>query len=863
MMHIKKILLTLVAFMAILPMNATECFVTFTEQGGAVALKGATIGYSDNEPKAVQIAAASLQNDFQGVMGFTPVLLPLTSLTSGQSVALQSHASPLILIGTVGFNKQIDQWVKSGKLANLKGKREKFLITTIDGQVVIAGSDRRGTVFGIYELSRQMGVSPWYWWMDVPVAKHDYVGILPGTFTDGEPAVEFRGLFLNDEAPCLTSWVKNTYGTNYGDHRFYAKVFELILRLKGNLLWPAMWGWAFYADDPENSKTADDMGIIMGTSHHEPMARNHQEYARKRGEWGPWNYQKNPEKLDLFFREGIERMKNTEDMVTIGMRGDGDEAMSADADTKLLQRIVENQRKIIKQVTKKPANKTTQVWALYKEVLDYYDAGMRVPDDVIMLLCDDNWGNVRRVPNAKERQHPGGWGLYYHVDYVGAPRNTKWLNVTQTQQMFEQLSLAYDHGIQRMWILNVGDLKPMEYPIQLFMDMAWNPKEYTQQNVTNHTRAFFSTVLGDKIAENTVVEAADIYNTNCQYMARVTPEMLDANTYNVQTGEWRRVRDDYLTLETRVLRLWDEIPAASRDASRQVLLFPVQAMANLYDMYYSQAMNQYLAKAGNPDANIWADKVQQCFRRDAQLCQYYNKVMAGGKWDGMMTQKHIGYRSWNDDFPRDIQPKTTRIESSMVNGQWSMVNGGYTFELPDRGYVAMEAEHYYSATASEGTQWTVYPDYGRTRSAVALTPYTQPVGQASLTYRFQLPSSLTSHSSPLTSVKIHVVVKSTLDFLNVGGHEYTGSLDGSEPQMVNFNKTLLDKQPYMYSEFYPAVARRIVEKVVEMPVGSGDIHELTISPKHPGIVFEKIVVDFGGYQPQYLFGEETSVRRAK
>ena len=863
MMHIKKILLTLVAFMAILPMNATECFVTFTEQGGAVALKGATIGYSDNEPKAVQIAAASLQIDFQGVMGFTPVLSPLTSLTSGQSVALQSHASPLILIGTVGFNKQIDQWVKSGKLANLKGKREKFLITTIDGQVVIAGSDRRGTVFGIYELSRQMGVSPWYWWMDVPVAKHDYVGILPGTFTDGEPAVEFRGLFLNDEAPCLTSWVKNTYGTNYGDHRFYAKVFELILRLKGNLLWPAMWGWAFYADDPENSKTADDMGIIMGTSHHEPMARNHQEYARKRGEWGPWNYQKNPEKLDLFFREGIERMKNTEDMVTIGMRGDGDEAMSADADTKLLQRIVENQRKIIKQVTKKPANKTTQVWALYKEVLDYYDAGMRVPDDVIMLLCDDNWGNVRRVPNAKERQHPGGWGLYYHVDYVGAPRNTKWLNVTQTQQMFEQLSLAYDHGIQRMWILNVGDLKPMEYPIQLFMDMAWNPKEYTQQNVTDHTRAFFSTVLGDKIAENTVVEAADIYNTNCQYMARVTPEMLDANTYNVQTGEWRRVRDDYLTLETRVLRLWDEIPAASRDAFRQVLLFPVQAMANLYDMYYSQAMNQYLAKAGNPDANIWADKVQQCFRRDAQLCQYYNKVMAGGKWDGMMTQKHIGYRSWNDDFPRDIQPRTTRIESSMVNGQWSMVNGGYTFELPDRGYVAMEAEHYYSATASEGTQWTVYPDYGRTRSAVALTPYTQPVGQASLTYRFQLPSSLTSHSSPLTSVKIHVVVKSTLDFLNVGGHEYTVSLDGSEPQTVNFNKTLLDKQPYMYSEFYPAVARRIVEKVVEMPVGSGDIHELTISPKHPGIVFEKIVVDFGGYQPQYLFGEETSVRRAK
>ena len=808
-------------------LSAANSFVVFSEQENAQSLKGATIGLSAQEPKAVQIAAANLQQDFLRVMGFTPA----------------KSEQPTILIGTVGCNKQIDQWVKSGKLVDLKGKREKFLITTIDGQVVIAGSDRRGTVYGIYELSRQMGVSPWYWWMDAPVAYHDYVGILPGTYTDGEPAVEFRGLFLNDEAPCLTSWVKNTYGTEYGDHRFYARVFELILRLKGNMLWPAMWGWAFYADDPENSKTADEMGVIMGTSHHEPMARNHQEYARKRGEWGPWNYQKNQQKLDQFFREGIERMKGTEDMVTIGMRGDGDEAMSEDADTKLLQRIVDNQRKIIKQVTKKPANKTTQVWALYKEVLDYYDKGMRVPDDVIMLLCDDNWGNVRRVPSAQERKHPGGWGLYYHVDYVGAPRNTKWINVTQTQQMFEQLSLAYDYGIQRMWILNVGDLKPMEYPIQLFMDMAWNPKEYTQQTVTDHTCRFFSSVLGDSsLAE----EAASIYNRNCQYMARVTPEMLDAQTYNLATGEWRRVADDYARLERRALRLFADIPEATRDAYRQAILFPVQAMANLYDMYYAQAMNKVLAEAGNPDANLWADKVEECFNRDAQLCNYYNKVMARGKWDGMMTQKHIGYSSWNDDFPHEMLPATKRIEKGAT--------GGYVF-VPSNGFVAMEAEHYYNAKASAGSQWSVYPDYGRTRSAVALTPYTQPVDGASLTYRFTLPAQAPA------KVKVHVIVKSTLDFLNVGGHEYAVSLDGTEPQVVNFNKTLVDRQPYMYSEFYPAVARRVVEKVVELPVSNADIHELTLTPRHPGIVFEKMVVDLGGYQPQYLFGEESPVLR--
>ena len=536
-------------------------FVSFSQEADGVSLADATIGYSAEEYEGVKMAIENLREDMKRVLGKAPG---------------ESTDAPTILIGTLGRNKAIDKL----KLSDLKGKREKFIITTLPKAktVVIAGSDKRGTIYGIYELSRQLGVSPWYWWADAPVAQHPQAWVKSGTYTAGEPAVEFRGIFLNDEAPCLTTWVKNTFGTEYGGREFYAKVFELILRLKGNFLWPAMWGWAFYADDPENGKLADTMGVIMGTSHHEPMARNHQEYARHREEWGAWNYQTNQTKLDQFFREGIERMKGTEDIVTIGMRGDGDEAMGDKTDTKLMERIINNQRKIIKDVTGKPAEKTTQVWALYKEVQDYYDAGLKVPDDVMILISDDNWGDIRRVPvGDKERSRKGGWGIYYHVDYVGAPRNSKWLNVTQTQQMFEQLSLAYDFGIQRMWILNVGDLKPMEYPIQLFMDMAWNPKEYTQQTVTDHTRRFFSSVLSDFIAE----EAADIYNRNCQYMARVTPEMLDVQTYNVETGEWRQVADDYQRLELRALRLYDQIPAEARDFYRQLVLFPVQAMANL------------------------------------------------------------------------------------------------------------------------------------------------------------------------------------------------------------------------------------------------------------------------------------------
>ena len=814
----KKIILSLLVLILATMTRAAERFVVFTPEADAMLLSSGTISYSESDYEGVKIAIRNLQADLKNTLGID-----------------QAN----ILIGTIGKNKDIDKL----KLADLKGKREKYIITTVDNQLIIAGSDRRGTIYGIYELSQQLGVSPWYYWADVPIKKHEKAYIKKGVFTDGEPAVEFRGIFLNDEAPCLTSWVKNTFGTDYGDHRFYEKVFELILRLKGNMMWPAMWGWAFYADDPENGKLADRMGIMMGTSHHEPMARNHQEYARHRQEWGAWNYQTNQEKLDQFFREGIERMKGTEDIVTIGMRGDGDEAMSDKADTKLMERIVSNQRKIIKEVTGKAPEKTTQVWALYKEVQDYYDAGFRVPDDVIMLVCDDNWGNIRRVPiDAKERAHKGGWGIYYHVDYVGAPRNTKWLNVTQTQQMFEQLSLAYDHGIQRMWILNVGDLKPMEYPIQLFMDMAWNPKEYTQLNITKHTTKFFRRTLGCKVAK----EAADIYNQNCQYMARVTPEMLDARTYNVETGEWKQVADEYQRLETRALRLFAEIPQEKHDVYRQLILFPVQAMANLYDMYYAQAMNLYLAERHSPDANKWAQQVADCFKRDSLLCAYYNKEMSQGKWDGMMTQKHIGYRSWNDNFRHDMLPATKTVEDKE--------QGGYIF-TPSNGYVSMEAEHFFASKADGETQWSVYPYYGRTRSAVALTPYTKPVGDASLTYRFALPKD-----APKT-VKVHVVVKSTLDFLNIGGHECAVSIDNTKSETINFNKTLVDRQPYMYSEFYPTIARRVVEKVVELPVGDGDVHELKLQPRHPGIVFEKIVIDFGGYRPSYLFMTESDYKK--
>ena len=798
---------------------AAEKFVLFQASPETWQLKNFSVGLSENEHSCVQLAANNLLADIEKVTG-----------QKGTIVAEKME----ILIGTVGVNKQIDQWINQGELQDLRGRTEKYIIKTIGNQLVIAGSDKRGTVYGIYELSKQLGVSPWHYWADVPVEKHTYIYIKKGEFTDGEPAVRYRGLFLNDEAPCLTTWVKNTFGTDFGGHKFYEKVFELILRLKGNYLWPAMWGWAFYADDPENLKTADKMGIMMGTSHHEPMARNHQEYARHRKDWGAWNYSTNKQNLDRFFREGIERMKNTDDIVTIGMRGDGDEAMGNSTDTKLLENIINNQRRIIKEVTKRPAKETPQIWALYKEVQDYYDAGLRVPDDVTILLCDDNWGNVRRIPTAEEKKRKGGWGLYYHVDYVGAPRNSKWINVTPIQNMWEQLQLAYNGGIQKLWILNVGDLKPMEYPIQLFMDMAWNPSQYNADNLLGHTRDFCAESFGEDHAE----EAASLLNLVCKYNGRITSEMLDATVYTCD--EFEQVVNEYRALETRALRLFLELKPECQDAYRQIVLFPVQAMGNIYEMYYAQAMNRQLASVGDPDANAWAERCRQAFKRDSMLCLYYNKMMSGGKWDGMMIQKHISYRTWNDNYRADVCPRLVSVPEP---------ENGPVFS-PKDSYISIEAEHTYDRKDASSAKWTVIPYMGRTLSGISLMPYTSKTDQARLTYRFK--------TDGVKTAKVHVVTKSTLDFLDKGGLVYDLSVDGQTPVNVNFNKDLNEKPENIYSKYYPTVASRVVEQVVELPLDSNsDIHTLTIHPQDPGIVFEKIIIDFGGYSKQFLFGKES------
>ena len=314
--------------------------------------------------------------------------------------------------------------------------------------------------------------------------------------------------------------------------------------------------------------------------------------------------------------------------------------------------------------------------------------------------------------------------------------------------------------------------------------------------------------------------------------------MLDANVYTCE--EFEQVVNEYRAIETRALRLFLDLKPECQDAYRQIVLFPVQAMGNIYEMYYAQAMNHKLASLGDPDANIWADRCRQAFKRDSMLCLYYNKVMSGGKWDGMMIQKHISYRTWNDNYRADVCPRLVSVPEP---------ENGPVFS-PKDGYISIEAEHTYDRKDASSAKWTVIPYMGRTLSGISLMPYTSKTDQARLTYRFK--------TDGVKTAKVHVVTKSTLDFLDKGGLVYDLSVDGQTPINVNFNKDLNEKPENIYSKYYPTVASRVVEQVVELPLDSDSyIHTLTIHPHDPGIVFEKIIIDLGGYSKQFLFGRES------
>ncbi|MDR2058355.1 MAG: glycosyl hydrolase 115 family protein [Dysgonamonadaceae bacterium] len=780
-----------------------------------------------NIDKGIERAINDLLNDFERVIQTKPALIRQLPASGN-----------IVLAGEVGTSSFIDALIKSKKLdvSSLHNKRETYIIQTIsnpfdgiDEALVIAGSDKRGTIYGIYELSRQIGVSPWYWWADVPVMHRENLYVKRGKYTDGEPAVRWRGIFINDEAPAFQGWCEEKFGGV--NAKMYEHMFELILRLKGNFLWPAMWGNALYYDDPRSGALADEMGIVLGTSHHEPMGRAHEEwnYLGK----GAWDYDKNPEELREFWRGGMERMKDFETVVTVGMRGDGDAPMSEGANIALLQRIIKDQRDIIAKVTGKKAEERPQAWALYKEVQDYYDKGMRVPDDITLLLCDDNWGNVRKLPDPKAPKRKGGYGIYYHFDYVGGPRNYKWLNVTQNERTYEQMSLAYRHGVDRIWVVNVGDLKPMEFPISFFLDLAWNPDRFNAQNIAQWTEEWVRQQFGGLYTKE-IARMLDLYT---KYNSRVTPELLDDKTFSLDHyNEYQTVLNDYKNLAIDALRLYNLLPAEYRDAFDELVLFPINGVCNLYEMYYALALNKKYAAAYDMRANAYADKVKECFTRDSLLTQHYNKDIAGGKWAHQMDQQRIGYTNWNNP-PVNIMPKVEYVYRAEPAEK--------RFVEAD-GYVAIEAHRFARAKGDGDIRWEIIPNLGRTGSAVTTFPqaaYPPPASSVHLEYDLQ-----TTFAGG--DMEVQVFLAPTLNFNANKGLRYALSFDGGEETVVNFNG-------HYQGELGAWQGERIIKTATKMKIGGAGNHTLRIRVLEPGIVFEKILFDFGGLKPTYLGAPES------
>jgi len=605
--------------------------------------------------------------DYPGVVRATRDLqadiLRVSGCTAPLNESVNHLSGDVVLVGTIGKSRVIDRLIRQRKIdvSQIKGKWESTLIQVVSRPLpgvarglVIAGSDKRGTIYGIYDLSEQIGVSPWYWWADVPVEHKDALYVKTGRWVQGEPAVKYRGIFLNDEAPSLSGWAKEKFGGL--NHQFYEKVFESLLRLKANFLWPAMWDNAFNEDDPLNPKLAHDYGIVMGTSHHEPMLRAQQEW--KRHGTGPWDYTANAKILDTFWEEGIERNKNYESVITLGMRGDGDKPMAENDDIALLEKIVADQREIIARHRTPTVASDPQVWALYKEVQGYYDKGMRVPDDVTLLWSDDNWGNIRRLPTAEERKRSGGAGVYYHFDYVGDPRSYKWLNTYSITKVWEQMNLANAYGANRIWIVNVGDLKPMEFPIEFFLNFARDLGRWGKDNLQEFTELWASREFGPEHA----VEIADIVSKYTQYNGRRKPEQLEPGTFSIENyQEADRVFSDWKSLSERAEKVNQQLPEDKRDAFFELVLYPVKASAIVNELYIMAGKNRLYAAQGRVSTNDLAHDARVLFAADATLSDDYNHKMANGKWDHMMDQTHIGYTFWNEP-PLNAMPAITEVQ---------------------------------------------------------------------------------------------------------------------------------------------------------------------------------------------------------
>lgn len=634
---------------------------------------------------------------------------------SGASSNILTKQSDLkgsaIIVGSIGNNDVIDSLIEKNKVevSDIKGKWETYKIQVVENPtdqvgkaIVVIGSDKRGAIYGLYHISEMMGVSPWVYWGDaLPETKKEIVlEDKDLTITSKEPSVKYRGIFLNDEAPSLTGWVKDKFG-DYNEE-FYKHVYELILRCKGNYLWPAMWSNSFSDDGKEapiaNAELADRYGIVMGTSHHEPLCRAGVEWQRIYKDYGSsnvWDFNENGEAITKFWQDGVKRNKAFENVYTLGMRGEADSSLGGTVaeNIQLLKDVITTQKNILKENALSDA---PQVLTVYKEVEDFWHGNEETEglkkwnalDDVTIMLCDDNFGNMRTLPVTEEEiNRKGGWGMYYHFDYHGGPTSYEWVNTVELNKVWEQMTMAYEHGIDDIWIVNVGDLKPMEMNISYFLDMAYDYDTWGAGGL-NKTETYrrqwvkqqFGSVLKDEQVEDvdSILKDYTWLNGSCK------PETLNSGTYHVTNyNEAMEMLGRIEGMIQKADQYKEVIPEKLQAAYYELVYFPAVASGTVAKIQIYAGLNTYYYDQGSMLANLYASLLEQAIDTDKDLEYTYNSDMpgVGDKWKNMMSSPHVGFVTWNSNgwsYPQAkwITPPETPLMLVNLQNQEKAVTKG-------------------------------------------------------------------------------------------------------------------------------------------------------------------------------------------
>ncbi len=845
--------------LAVVPMSAQSLSIKSQFRPGDLPLvhqnKIANIIYSRDDHKVVQIAASHLALDIERVTGKKPPF-------AGDIEQIDTA----IIIGTLGKSTLIDRMAASGKLdvSKIRGKWESFIITTVQRPtpnikraLVIAGSDRRGTAFGVYELSQMIGVSPWYWWADVTSEKKTSLYISQGTFISREPSVKYRGIFINDEDWGLQPWAAKTFEPETGDMgpKTYAKVFELLLRLKANTLWPAMHEvtkpFNFIAG---NAQMADDHAIVMGSSHAEPMLRNNV------GEWkankDDYNFVTNPGGVTEYWDKRANENRNFESIYTLGMRGIHDSPLigtrSQAERIPLLEKIFSVQRGLIAKHVNPNVEAVPQIFCPYKEVLADYRAGLKVPEDVTIVFPDDNFGYIRQFPTAEEQKRKGGFGVYYHISYLGRPLSYLWLNTTPPTLIWQEMSKAYENGMRNLWIVNVGDIKPGEIGMEFFLQMAYDADRWNVGNQKNFLGQFAKREFGEKDSR----EIADVLDKYYRLSFQRKPEHLQwhlptepVKKSDLTEDETIARLNDFHQLRKQAEHLYTNIAANKRDAFYQLVLYPVRSAAYANLRFFAAELAQSYRSASPSAAremaksSIWADN------EISRETKFFNEILAGGKWRHMMSPE-MGPGQWPSmrttapkpslaDHPFDGPEEPNPIEEFRP-----LKRSGPGPDLSVESF-SIEAERFDLKRDKGDFGWRVIEGLGKTGDSISVLPNTA--------FTF---SNILSEAPYVDYVFAAAGGEYSIEFHLLPTHPIKAgqgvrlaySIDNGDPQLI-----VVDRETEVSSRKW---AQNILNQAtigeVGLQISKGE-HRLRIFAVDTGVVLDKIVVS-AGTSPQSYFG---------